>query len=751
MSFNRYPYTDFHEMNDDWLILKMKEMIAEWASTKSDWQDMQIEFASLKSFVENYFDNLDVQNEINHKLDVMAADGSLSDLIAPYVASGLPGVVSDQIGGVVSTQIDGAVAAQIDDVVASQIGDEVPGAVTAWLEENVDPVGSAVTIDNTLTIADSAADAKVVGDKLFGMADRLGMFHLENTYAESGEHTYTLITSSNANAGDTITYKLNVQGLVCYIGVYDGDSTRLAYYGKGSSNLPNGNYSGSFVLPTGFATVKLYCNFASGNYVELQELYKSTDVPSVTYANQSTIDNADSGIDAIWAYNGYIFKTKRFAPNEVLFTSDTVSAGEILECKYVSTTDTYISYLGFYDSSNNLLKYFGKATSGPSGTTFTGYIEVPEGFSYAKIANVPGSYDAIVTMSKLTSDRKLSINVGDRVMVKNRTDRMSAGNYLYAAFTSGVLFNGKEVHATRIGDHHYPTSNRSYIQFMEVDIDGNMKTIYPIIDYTTLGEVDLRDPNLSVSADGQYLILSAFGEEKVGDQYNVTNSYIFVLDSTYTVLTTSQIGNTGEVAWGNTLIDPDGYLVKCTYDVSGNIKIYNSDQIFNASNAFTFTLVKNLPYSDTHIRMVEPTIGYVGSKLVFISRTQDTAHSVLLYTSDLTGATGWSDFVDLGYAVHSPTMQLKTENDAFYFAGSLWLGNYVRRPCIGKYDLTTGLCTCRSFDDTINTSGGYPSMINIGGDRFSMLYYEDYNNTGVTTFMYYKRVDAKQYLSDQYI
>lgn len=748
MATFQYPYTDFHQMNDDWLILKMKEMIAEWASTKSDWQDMQIEFSSLKSFVENYFDNLDVQNEINHKLDAMAADGSLSDLIAPYVAYGLPSVVSDQIGGVVSTQIDGAVAAQIDDVVAQQIGDEVPDAVTAWLEENVDPVGSAVTIDKTLSIADSAADAKVVGDKLFGMADRLNMFHLEGTYAESGEHTYNLITSSDANAGDTITYNLNVQGLVCYIGVYDGNSVRLAYYGKGSSSLPNGTYSGSFVLPTGFASVKLYCNFASNNYVELKQFYKSTDVPSVTYANQSKIDNADSGIDAIWKYNGYIYNSKEFAPNSVLFTSDTIIAGDILECKYVSTTDSGISYLGFYDASNNLLKYFGKAASGATGTTYTGYIEVPSGFASAKIA---GGYSGIVTISKLTTDRKLSINVGDRVTVKSRTDLMSSGSYLYGAFSSGVIFNGKELHATRIGDNHYPTSNRSYIQFMEIDIDGNMKTIYPDIDYTTLGEIDLRDPNLSVSQNGQYLILSAFGEEKVGNQYNVTNSYIFVLDSDYNILTTSQIGSTGEVAWGNTLITPDGYLVKCTYDVSGTIKIYNSDQTFNTSNAFTFTLVKNLPYTDTGIRMVEPTIGFVGDKLVFISRTQDTAHSVLLYTSDLTGATGWSDFIDLGYAVHSPVMQIATNGNAFYFAGSLWLGNYVRRPCIGKYDLATGLCTCRSFDDTINTSGGYPSMINIGGDRFSMVYYEDYNNTGVTTFMYYKRVDAKQYLSEQYI
>lgn len=39
----------------------------------------------LKEFVENYFDNLDVQQEINNKLDQMTQDGSLSTLIGNYI------------------------------------------------------------------------------------------------------------------------------------------------------------------------------------------------------------------------------------------------------------------------------------------------------------------------------------------------------------------------------------------------------------------------------------------------------------------------------------------------------------------------------------------------------------------------------------------------------------------------------------------------------------------------------------------
>lgn len=39
----------------------------------------------MKSYMNNYFDNLDVQDEINQKLDEMAEDGVLSSLISPYV------------------------------------------------------------------------------------------------------------------------------------------------------------------------------------------------------------------------------------------------------------------------------------------------------------------------------------------------------------------------------------------------------------------------------------------------------------------------------------------------------------------------------------------------------------------------------------------------------------------------------------------------------------------------------------------
>ena len=51
------------------------------AETVLELQNLYIE---LKNYVDNYFDNLDVQNEINNKLDEMASDGTLANIIEDY-------------------------------------------------------------------------------------------------------------------------------------------------------------------------------------------------------------------------------------------------------------------------------------------------------------------------------------------------------------------------------------------------------------------------------------------------------------------------------------------------------------------------------------------------------------------------------------------------------------------------------------------------------------------------------------------
>lgn len=84
MAYNyEYPYTDPNRYNSDWILNRVKEVSLEWIETRKEWNNTREEFASLKAFIQNYFAQLDLQDEVNVKLDIMARDGSLSALISP--------------------------------------------------------------------------------------------------------------------------------------------------------------------------------------------------------------------------------------------------------------------------------------------------------------------------------------------------------------------------------------------------------------------------------------------------------------------------------------------------------------------------------------------------------------------------------------------------------------------------------------------------------------------------------------------
>jgi len=79
---------DFDSLTSYGLWSKLKEYFNEVA-TKTNEMGTQVEsltnaFNVLKDYVDNYFANLDVQDEINNKLDEMAESGILQTILSPY-------------------------------------------------------------------------------------------------------------------------------------------------------------------------------------------------------------------------------------------------------------------------------------------------------------------------------------------------------------------------------------------------------------------------------------------------------------------------------------------------------------------------------------------------------------------------------------------------------------------------------------------------------------------------------------------
>lgn len=156
----------------------LNHTIEDLTNVENNTSELAEAYEKLQKYVNDYFDDIDIEAELRNVLDGMAEDGTLDALLDPLVANRLPGVVEEQIDGAVAEQIDDAVEGQIDGVVEQQlpalvdanIGEEV----SQWLEDNVDPVGSAVLVDSTLTISGAAADAKVTGDKINNLKAQTG-------------------------------------------------------------------------------------------------------------------------------------------------------------------------------------------------------------------------------------------------------------------------------------------------------------------------------------------------------------------------------------------------------------------------------------------------------------------------------------------------------------------------------------------------------------------------------------------------
>lgn len=80
---------DFDALTDYELLCKVVEylntVIASQNQTMENVESLTQAFNTLTDYVNNYFENLDVQEEINNKLDQMAQDGSLTALIKAYI------------------------------------------------------------------------------------------------------------------------------------------------------------------------------------------------------------------------------------------------------------------------------------------------------------------------------------------------------------------------------------------------------------------------------------------------------------------------------------------------------------------------------------------------------------------------------------------------------------------------------------------------------------------------------------------
>lgn len=123
--FNEFPYTNLHELNLDWILAKVKELATEWLQVHTEFETMQQLVDGLEEYIHDYFENLDLTDEVRTIIDKYLSDGTIT-LMCESV---------------------------------------VQGSTAAWLTTHITNPASP-PIDTSLSVTGAAADARATGNAI---------------------------------------------------------------------------------------------------------------------------------------------------------------------------------------------------------------------------------------------------------------------------------------------------------------------------------------------------------------------------------------------------------------------------------------------------------------------------------------------------------------------------------------------------------------------------------------------------------
>ena len=145
------------------VVIYLNNTIQDVANMEDNVDALHEAYVSLQDYVNTYFDNLDFPAEVERVLDQMAADGTLTALVAPL----LPTIIGD------------------------------------WLTEHITP--TTPPVDDTLTIPNAAADSQAVGlmfNKAMVSRSQIGDGdNLDDYYSISGMYYCSRETSTTIENG----------------------------------------------------------------------------------------------------------------------------------------------------------------------------------------------------------------------------------------------------------------------------------------------------------------------------------------------------------------------------------------------------------------------------------------------------------------------------------------------------------------------------------------------------------------------
>lgn len=248
------------------LVQKYNATIEGYSEVTQLSKDTVKAYNQLQTWVNTWFDNLDVSEEINAKIDKMVDEGTFGELLHKTFDE--------------------------------QINTGTTNAVTAWLVANVTPTGSAVIVDKSLSISGAAADSKIVGDK----------FNVSLTYKGTISDISDRIPGIYYVNANTNGAPVNSAGILIISGTGTGIASEC-FYTIGNSEA----YFRHCVRGAGWSTwARLDSNYLN-NVVEWKGNISDVNSPSVAgvyfiNANSSNAPFSVQGILVVFGADGVFFE-----------------------------------------------------------------------------------------------------------------------------------------------------------------------------------------------------------------------------------------------------------------------------------------------------------------------------------------------------------------------------------------------------------------------------------------------------------
>ena len=318
-----FPFieADFDALNTYQLLCKVVEYLNKVIKSQNETNEnvvrLQENFVELQNYVEHYFDNLDVQEEINNKLDQMAEDGQLTELITAYLNLKSQ-LCFDSVDDMKLSEnlVDGSFARTYGFYDNGDGGGAIYKIRTVTNEDVVDEKFIIALADNTLVaeliVENNILNVKQIGAKGDGETDdssviQAGINKCDNIYIPNGVYlcNSSLTTKDNLVIKGEETSKYNTSPV-----------SKLKFAGNGltgsySYRVENLNIEGSWVDSSSPVTRGIYqariellnssiSKFTAG----LDTLHVSTVINTKIYHNKLGINGMiDSNITNSYIYD----------------------------------------------------------------------------------------------------------------------------------------------------------------------------------------------------------------------------------------------------------------------------------------------------------------------------------------------------------------------------------------------------------------------------------------------------------------